>query len=546
MHVRRIIASATAAITTSVLATTLLATTVTGASTPAEEVAVSTAAAASRPNVLVVMTDDMRWDELRWMPNVRRFVQDRGLNWRNSFAPTPLCCPNRASFLTGQYAHNHQVWWHNAPWGYGAFDDSNTMASSLQRAGYQTGYVGKYLNRYGIDRPRVNPGANPARYVPNGWNQWRGTPDATGLREGDRRAGGTYRYWDLTVNVNGTLQGHQGVYGSRVVADESIKVINQFTASGRPWYLQVNSVAPHHARREKGDPFLPTPARPRWVKGKFNAAIPRGAGVPPNGQPEADVSDKEPGTASLPLLTDADRNALRAVTRQRAEALFVLDIQLGRVFNRLAATGQLGSTIIAFTSDNGFLIGEHRLRTGKNVAYEPSYRVPLLMAGPGIPRGDRVAPASTVDLTATIAEWTGSQVAGTDGRSLASDIASSQGWERAMLFEARNGGAPANPDFDASRTVMGIRTARYAYFRHYNGGVELFDMASDPNQLSSVANAPEYAAAREALDGVLASMKDCHGASCWVDLPEGLAEPEGATRWITDNQERAKVAYYGY
>lgn len=545
MNVRRIIASATAALTTSVLGATLLATTVVSA--PPEVTDTATAVAAgSSPNVLVVVTDDMRWDELRWMPNVRRFVQDRGLNWRNSFAPTPLCCPNRASFLTGQYAHNHQVWWHDAPWGYGAFDDSNTMASSLQRAGYQTGYVGKYLNRYGIDRPRVNPGANPATYVPHGWNQWRGTPDATGLRERDRRAGGTYRYWDMTVNVNGTLKGHQGAYGSKVVADESIKVINQLTATGRPWYLQVNSVAPHHAKREKGDPYLPTPARPRWVKGKFNAAIPRGAGVPPSGEPEADISDKEPGTASLPPLTDADRNALRAVTRQRAEALFVLDGQLGRVFNRLAATGQLGSTIIAFTSDNGYLIGEHRWRHGKNVAYEASYRVPLLMAGPGIPRGDRVAPVSTVDLTATIADWTGAHVAGTDGRSLASDIGSSQGWTRAMLFEARNGGAPASPAFDGSRTIMGIRTARYAYFRHSNGGVELFDMANDPNQLESVARSSEYAAVRDALEGVLTSMKDCRGSGCWVDLPGGLAEPEGSTRWITDNQERAKVAYYGF
>ncbi len=111
--------------------------------------------AADRPNVVVVMADDMRADDLRFMPHVRRLVAARGLTFGNSFSPYPLCCPARASFLTGQYPHNHGVLGNEAPYGFGAFDDRATLATSLQAAGYRTGFVGKYLNDYGTVPSRV-------------------------------------------------------------------------------------------------------------------------------------------------------------------------------------------------------------------------------------------------------------------------------------------------------------------------------------------------------------------------------------------------------
>ncbi len=113
---------------------------------------VPVAATPGRPNILVVMLDDMRSDEMRFAPNARRYVRERGLDFRNSFSPYPLCCPARASFLLGKYAHNHGVLFHDAPYGFGSLDDHLTIAGRLQAAGYRTALVGKYLNHYGLDR----------------------------------------------------------------------------------------------------------------------------------------------------------------------------------------------------------------------------------------------------------------------------------------------------------------------------------------------------------------------------------------------------------
>jgi N-acetylglucosamine-6-sulfatase len=128
-------------------------------------------ASSTRPNILVVMLDDMRSDEMRFAPNARRYVQKRGLDFRNSFSSYPLCCPARASFLLGKYAHNHRVLYHDAPYGFGALDDHLTIAGRLQRAGYQTALVGKYLNRYGEQPSRVT-GGRSEHYVPAGWTDW--------------------------------------------------------------------------------------------------------------------------------------------------------------------------------------------------------------------------------------------------------------------------------------------------------------------------------------------------------------------------------------
>ena len=132
-----------------------------------------------RPNIVVVMADDLRVDDVQWMPRTRRLFARTGISFENSFAPYPLCCPARATFLTGQHAHNHGVYWHDPPYGYGAFDDSRTVATSLQAAGYRTGFLGKYLNRYGLDRSKVS-GKPSHRYVPRGWDEWRGAVENPG------------------------------------------------------------------------------------------------------------------------------------------------------------------------------------------------------------------------------------------------------------------------------------------------------------------------------------------------------------------------------
>jgi arylsulfatase A-like enzyme len=512
----------------------------------------ASAASGTKPNVLLVMTDDMRYDDVKYMPNVRQFIGARGTDFRNMFAPTPLCCPNRTSYLTGKYAHNHKVWWHDAPWGYGAFDDRVTLGTALQSVGYNTGYVGKYLNGYGRMRPKANPNHDPATFVPNGWTDWRATPDATGsLPESDPRAGSTYRYFDTTVNNNGRLEGHQGVYNSKVLVNEGLEVLDKFTQGSKPWYLQINSLAPHHGGpAERDDPYLVTPARPNWVKGKFNSVITRGPGVPASGQPEPDVSDKARITRMRPKFGDRERSAIRNEARQRAETLYALDVQLARVFAKLKASGELANTVVAFTSDNGYMEGEHRWQSGKVIGFDPSYRVPLLIAGPGIPQGaSQVSPVTTVDLSATVLDWAGTRLAGADGRSFLPDIGAKDGWTRAVGYESylpgiRNDhdqpGFPSGP-----RSAIGIRTAGYFYVRYSNGERELFDLAKDPNQLRSVAGDPAYAAAKRQLTKAWTAFAACKGAACVIPLDPSLVTSYAVTRDLRHRMATETARYYG-
>jgi N-acetylglucosamine-6-sulfatase len=508
------------------------------------------AAATAKPNILVVMTDDMRHDDLRYMPKLRAFLGPRATDFRNSFAPTPLCCPNRASFLTGKYAHNHHVWWHKAPWGYGAFDDRVTIGTAMQAAGYKTGYVGKYLNRYGEAKPKADPTHYPATYVPNGWNAWRGTPDATGLPASDPREGGTYRYYDTTINNNGTLQGHPGDYNSHLLVNEGIKLVDRFQATSRPWYLMVNSLAPHHGGPvEADDPYLGTPARPGWVKGKFNAEITRGHGIPSNGRPESDLSDKAPINRKKPATFSlGTRHAIRDMNRQRAEALYVLDQNLQRLWDKLRATGELSNTVIVFTSDNGYMSGEHQWDAGKVIGYEESYRVPLLVAGPGVPRGVRnYAPVMSVDVTKSLLSWGGATLRGTDGRSFRGRLDGHAGWDQALGYEAYFPGVKnTHPtSFTDVRRAIGIRTARYFYVRYADGGVELFDLAIDPVELKSVAKDPAYSETRKLLNAVWWKFKDCRGAECQIPLPPGLAASQEQTERLRVTMARKTAAYYG-
>src|SRR4051794_2789350 len=233
--------------------------------------------APSRPNVLVIMTDDARNDELRFMPHVRHLIGDQGVRFTNAFSPQPLCCPARASFLTGEYSHNHHVWSQAPPYGFQALDDRSTLPVWLNDAGYDTAFLGKYLNGYGAQR--LPDGASSLRYVPPGWTDWRGAVD--GVKTGSPLDGGTYRYFDTTLNDNGFLVPHQGVYQTTLFGDISRQVIRAHAASSRPFFYWASFVAPHHGRPGEADDPKPVhrsdgtmqvfknPARPKRVWGRF-------------------------------------------------------------------------------------------------------------------------------------------------------------------------------------------------------------------------------------------------------------------------------------
>ncbi|MFL6156037.1 MAG: sulfatase-like hydrolase/transferase [Marmoricola sp.] len=511
-----------------------------------------------KPNIMVVMLDDMRSDELRFAPNARRYVRDRGVDFRNSFSPYPLCCPARASFLLGKYAHNHHVLYHEAPYGFGSLDDHLTIAGRLQDAGYQTAMVGKYLNKYG-DQPSKVTGRSSEHYVPAGWTDWMAGLE-TRWRPGSGLSGNTYDYFNFTQNINGRTVQHRGQYSSTVIGDEVRGLITKYHRNGAPFFLWVTPVAPHHgAPYESDDPgsyresngrlqkFV-TPARPAWVKGRFDKVITHAPGQPVHGPAEADMRDKPRFMRHAVETTPYEKRALRTAERQRAESIFAWDKEFGKIVARLKATGEYDSTVIVFTSDNGFYIGEHRLRLGKIKPYEPVIHVPLLVAGPGISPGVRYSPVITPDLTPTILQLAGAaDLPATDSASkVATIFGPDQDWTvpvvtEGLLKEVRRVKGSGVP---AGLTTSGLRTGRYKLIMYADREAQLYDLQTDPNELSSVWRRPAYRKIRTELVALWARYRACKEAACQVPLPDDLVTTPQWLATQSAHAERAKVAYY--
>jgi N-acetylglucosamine-6-sulfatase len=520
-----------------------------------------------RPNIVTILTDDMRTDDLRFMPNVRRLIADQGLDFRNSFSPNPICAPARATLLSGQLSHNTGVFSVQDDNGFQAFDDRRTLATSLTAAGYHTLFLGKYLNGYGT-QPVPGTGAGSFTYVPPGWTDWRGSVERPA--GSPYPSGGTYSYYHVILNVNGTIDdSYDRRYQAGVEGQISSEMVRKHGRSTKPFFLYFAPIAPHFgAPREKGDPIdlswpdtgrhekMKSPARPKAVRGRFDAEIPRAAGLPADGGPgERDVSDKARPMRELPELSPAERVAVRSLTRQRAETLFAYDQQIGRLVRALRSTGEYQNTVLMFTSDNGYFLGEHRMRQGKIKAHEPSLRVPFLIAGPGIPHGDRFDPVTTDDITATILDIAGARAPHPpDGRSLVGSFLVDRGWRVPVLtegvesssdFDDRTAGAALGFDDDV-RTTIGIRTARWKYIRYVNGDGELYDLDRDPNEQHSVFGKPKYAAVQSQLQRLWLAHKDCAGASCRRPLPPSLQRGPALNEAGTERQSRGFERRFGY
>ena len=527
--------------------------------TPVSAVSAASAAVGARPNIVVVMADDMRVDDLLFAPHIRRMIGGEGVTFENSFSPYPLCCPARASFLTGMHAHNHGVFSSERPFGYAAFDDSHTLATSLHDAGYRTGFIGKYLNGYGPDLAQVS-GVRSYRYVPRGWDDWRAAfenPHVHGIH------GGTFQYMDTPFNVNGHVDNRfRGSYQSDVIGRFSADMARRFARADAPFFMYVNYVAPHFGgpveaddphgiRDDNGYPHVfDTPARPRWVRGRFNRIIDRGAGIPRGGGPsETDMSDK-PRFFHRPEPNQRERAGLRTLTRQRAEAVYVMDGQIARLVHQLKRSGVWDHTVVVFTSDNGYYLGEHRKLYGKVFAHEPSMRVPLLVTGPGMrTRSVRYDPVSLVDLSATLLDLADATPPHPpDGASRVSTLLTGdQGWAVPVLDEAAFT-SPLHRDvrgFAWPRTSIGVRTARYSLIRARTGEHELYDLLRDPLENHSVYHRHSYRKVRRALERVWWRIRNCAGDQCQLVLPDELRADPAQEQRLTDHYWHAIGKTYG-
>jgi N-acetylglucosamine-6-sulfatase len=460
----------------------------------AAEAAAQTRAAESRPNIVVLMTDDQTLASMSAMPKTQALLGERGTTFTRSFANYALCCPSRATLFTGQYAHNHGVLSNQAPsGGYARLDKSNWLPLWLQAAGYRTMHVGKFLNGYGAR-------GLSATEVPPGWNDWHGTVDPT-----------TYLFWGYTVNENGVLRTYGAArepefYSTDFFARRANELIAGAAPARQPFFLSVAFVAPHTGGpAEPDDPRgHATPAvAPRHANAFSSVALP----LAPSWN-EADMSDKPLGLQGRRPISAARATAIQEGYRQRLESLLAVDDAIESILGGLRAVGELDDTVILFTSDNGFFHGEHRVPMGKLLAYEPSIRLPLYMRGPGVPEGGvRRQLVTNADLAPTILDAADARAGRVqDGRSLFG-LLNDPGaqWGRELLLE---GGTAQG------LTFTGLRNYRWKYIEHNTGEVELYDLERDPDELVSLHADPAFAGVRAAMAARLAALRTCVGRTC--------------------------------
>jgi arylsulfatase A-like enzyme len=358
-----------------------------------------------RPNVVVVMTDDQTQASLSAMPTVSSELVAKGTTFANNFTNWPLCCPSRATFYTGQYAHNHRVLGNEPPdGGFGRFDDRSTLPVWLAAAGYRAIHVGKYLNGYG------EPGSDPT-YVPPGWSEWYATSNGT-----------TQRVYDYQLNQNGSLVSYGAepeAFKQDVLTDLAVDAIDR-SAPGGPFFLGVMYTAPHQGGPNPNpqpplDCANTAKPAPRHATALDDAPLP----LPPSFN-EGDVADKPLAIQDLEPIDEGAAANIQRHYRCRLESLLSVDEGVGRILTALADAGELENTLVVFTSDNGYFAGEHRVRMGKNRIYEEAVRVPLVIRGPGMRAGATVRDLTVnADLAPTILEATGATAGvAQDGRSL--------------------------------------------------------------------------------------------------------------------------------
>jgi N-acetylglucosamine-6-sulfatase len=436
----------------------------TGASSPAAASQVPSGPR-SKPNIVFLLTDDQTYESLRAMP----YVDGRRdwIRFNNAFINNPLCCPSRATILTGQYSHHTGVdtGGNNAG---SRLDDSSTIATWLQAAGYRTGLFGKYLNQY--------PWRKPALYIPPGWTRW--------FAQYKAPEGPNHYYYDYAINDQGQVDsyGHRPRdYFTDVISREARTFMRK--PSERPFFAYVAYTSPHSNR---------TPA-PRYA----DDDVPE-APVKPSFN-EADMSDKPEWMQALPFQPDGYG---RYPPQKAYRANLAVDESVKKIFKTLRRSSQLRDTVVIFMTDNGFMYGEHRLKA-KSCPYEECIHTPFLVRYPGRAGGREHGLVSNIDIAPTVAALAGIEPGGpVDGENIVPLIRGSQDEVRTDVL--------IHSDFvrDQPPGFWGVRTHGYTYIEtEGTDETELYDLRNDPFELQSVAGDRAYAGLQSYLAGRLAYLK---------------------------------------
>ena len=451
--------------------------------------------ATARPNFVFILTDDMRKDDLRYMPKTRSLLKRRGMSFENAFVSNALCAPSRASIMRGQYSHGTHVWSNSstdspsiAVGGWEAYqrngDEADNVATRLHSAGYRTGLFGKYMNRYA-----------DTTYTPPGWDRWFAISTK-----------GDPQYFDYDVNDDGRMR-HFGTSGSDYVTDVLSRKTNAFvgsSASGNaPFFAYVAPIAPHA-------PAVPAPRDEHTHDGVNGPRLPS--------FDEENVSDKPAWIRKLPRLTADQVAAIDLRHERRVESLQAVDDLVGGVVSTLKNASAMGNTYIYFTSDNGFHHGEHRIKEQKWRPYEEDVLVPLLVRGPGVAAGSTTYKlALNIDYLPTFTDLacssgpcdTRNWSYVPDGRSLEPVLHGGVStWRSGVLLEAA---ANYSPAYESIRTISTGGVPKRKYVEYAGGAREFYSLDLDPYERIDGYNALDPPSG---LPSRLAALETCAAATC--------------------------------
>ncbi|XP_063073693.1 N-acetylglucosamine-6-sulfatase [Engraulis encrasicolus] len=473
-----------------------------------------------RPNIVLILTDDLDASMGGMVPlnKTRKLLGDAGITFTNAFFASPLCCPSRASILTGKYPHNHHVI-NNTLEGncssvaWQKSQEPITFPALLQKNYYQTFFAGKYLNEYG------NPDAGGIEHVPPGWDYWFAL---------ERNS----KYYNYTLSVNGRAQKHGQNYSldylTDVLANNSLDFL-QYKSNYRPFFMMVSTPAPHS----------PWTAAPQYDNTFPSAKAPR--------DPNFNVHGKDKHwlirQAKTPM-SNSSIEFLDTAFRKRWRTLLSVDDLVEKLLQRLEVRGELENTYIFFTSDNGYHTGQFSLPMDKRQLYEFDIRVPLLVRGPNI-KPNQTTPmlVANVDLGPTILDMAGidynkTQMDGMSFLPVLTGQANSSTWRTDVLVEYEGEGSnvsdPACPllgpgvtecfpdcvcedsfnnTYACVRTVSPTANLQYCEFDDNEVFVEVYNLTADPFQLSNIAKSIEQEVL-EKMNHRLMMLQSCSAQSC--------------------------------
>ncbi len=413
---------------------------------------------APHPSIVIILTDDQSARTLWAMPLTKRLLAGHGVKFTSLYDSVSLCCPARATLLTGRYAHSTSVYANNPPSGGSATfrnrgDDRETLAVWLHRAGYRTALFGKYLNGY------------TGGFVPPGWDLFTTST----------------RYWGGVGYVQGVRKEFPlTTYMPKFLGAKTSQFIRS-TPRGVPLFAYYAPFAPHGR---------PNP-QPRYAR---MPVCPHCHGWPSPNFDERDMSDKPPFERRGPF-TKVERKQIHHYRRLQIRTLQTVDVAVKRIVTALRDTGRLQNTIVVFMSDNGVMWGAHRWpAAAKSNPYNEASQVPLIIRYDHLGNPPRVEPrlVGNVDIAPTLADLAGVQAPqSVDGVSFARILRDpSRSWSRTLLIEHA---FRSETTTGRGPSYCGVRTGRYLFVHYTTGLEELYDERLDPFELRNIAGRPSAA-----------------------------------------------------